>query len=96
MPLDLIALYNWLERGGCWPLFPGNSDRMRGDGLELFQGTFGLSIRKHFFLRKSGQHWHSCPGSGRVTIIGGGQEPWRCGTEGRGDGHCGCGLGWTW
>jgi len=28
--------------------------------------------------------WHSCPGGGGVTVPGGGPEPWRCGTEGRG------------
>jgi len=27
--------------------------------------------------------WHSCPGSGGVTVSGGIQETWRCGTEGR-------------
>ena len=32
--------------------------------------------------------WHSCPGSGGVTIPGGVQEPGRCGTEGRGQ--------WSW
>ena len=37
--------------------------------------------------------WHSCPGSGGVTIPGGVPEPWRCGTEGRGYGHGGGGLG---
>jgi len=26
----------------------------------------------------------SCPGSGGVTVPGGAPEPWRCGTEGRG------------
>ena len=37
-------------------------------------------------------HWHSCPGSGGVTISGGVPEPWRCGTEGH-SGHGGGGLG---
>jgi len=27
---------------------------------------------------------HSCPGRWGITIPGGVQEPWRCGTEGRG------------
>ena len=32
--------------------------------------------------------WHSCPGTGGVTVPGGVQEPWRCGTEGQ--------LLWAW
>ena len=32
--------------------------------------------------------WHSCPGSVGVTVPGGAQELWRCGTEGRGQ--------WAW
>ena len=34
--------------------------------------------------------WHSCPGSGGVTITGGVLYLWGCGTEGRGHG----GVGW--
>ena len=33
-------------------------------------------------------YWHGCPGSGGVTVPGGVQELWRCGTEGRGQ--------WVW
>jgi len=29
-------------------------------------------------------HWHSCQGGGGVTVHGGVQELWRCGTEGHG------------
>ena len=32
--------------------------------------------------------WHSCTGSGGVTILGGVPEPWRCDIEGRGQ--------WAW
>ena len=50
---DLTALYNCLKRGcgeeGSWPLLPGNSDRMRGNGLRLCQRRFRLDIRKDFF-----------------------------------------------
>ena len=35
-------------------------------------------------------------GSGTVTIPGGVQEPWRCGTEGRGYGHGGGVVGLDW
>ena len=41
--------------------------------------------------------WPSCPGGGGVPVPGGVQEPWRCGTEGRGQqtwwGGLGLGLG---
>jgi len=34
------------------------------------------------------RHCHNCPGSGGVTIPGGIQKQWRCGTEGHSQ--------WTW
>jgi len=61
---DLILLYNCLE-GGCvswgWSVLPGNSDRMRGNGLKLCWRMFGLAIRKNFFLGRVVNHWHRLP-----------------------------------
>ena len=37
--------------------------------------------------------WHSCPGSGGVTVPEGVPEPWRCGTERCGQWVWGGGLG---
>ena len=55
-----------------------------------------LGIRKEFSEGVVMQ-WHSCPGSGGVTVPGGIKEPWRCGTEGHGQwawrGWAGVGLG---
>ena len=73
-----------LWRGGVQPLLPGNSDRMTEDGLRLCQGTFSLDIWEKCFPERLAMQWHSCPGSGGVAVPGGVQEPWRCGTEGRG------------
>jgi len=49
---------------------------------------FRLDIKKHFFPDRVVRQWHSCPGSGGVTVPGGVSELWRCGTEG-------CGQ-WAW
>ena len=64
------------------PLLPGNSRRTRGDGLTLCQGRFRLAVRNNSFSQRAVRQWHSCPGSGGVTVPGGVQEPWGCGTEG--------------
>ena len=43
-----------LWRGGGWHLLPGNSNRMRENGLKLHEGTFRLNIRENI-LRKSNE-----------------------------------------
>ena len=45
-----------LRQGGCQPLLSGNSDRMRGNGLKLCQGSSGLDIRNIFFLERMVRH----------------------------------------
>ena len=55
---------------------------MRGNGLKLHQGKFSLGITKSFFSKKVFKHWNQ--GSGGVTVPGGVQEMWICGTEGHG------------
>ena len=37
-------------------------------------------------------HWHGCLGDGGVTVPGGVQESWGCGSEGHGGGRLGLGL----
>ena len=76
------------------PLLPGNSHRMRGDGLTLCQGRFRLAVRNNSFSQRAVRQWHSCPGSGGVTVLEVSQS--------RGDvalwvsGHGGGGLGLDW
>ena len=70
---DLTALYNCLKGDGgdgVWPLLPGKSARMRGDGIKLYQERFRLDIRKHFFSERTVLHWHSCSASGGLTVPG--------------------------
>ena len=44
-----------------WRLLPGNSDRMRDDGLKLHQGRCRLDIRRHLFSEGVVMHWHRLP-----------------------------------
>ena len=72
-----------------WPLLPGNSNRMRGNGLKLQQGMFRLNIKKKILLRKSREAVaQAAQGVGGVTIPGGVQGSCGCGTEGSGQ--------WAW
>ena len=78
------------------PLLPGNSRRTRGDGLTLCQGRFRLAVRNNSFSQRAVRQWHSCPGSGGVTVPGVSQSRGDVALRDVGSGHGGVGWGWTW
>lgn len=62
---ELLALHNCLK-GGCSKVWVGlfsqvKSNKIRGNGLKLYQGRFGLDIRKNFFTEKNGRHLNRLP-----------------------------------
>ena len=63
---DLIALFQDLKgayRESGVALFSlVTGDRMRGNGLKLHQGKFGLDIRKHLFAERVIKRWNRLPG----------------------------------
>ena len=82
LKVDLIWLY---QRKGIH--CPHLGDKGWGR-LPLLQRRSGLDIRKNFFLGRVAMHWHRLSREVVVTIPGGVQELWRCGTEGHGQ--------WAW
>lgn len=71
-------------RGGGLPLLLGSRDRRGGDGLKLHQRRFWMNHRQNVFSIRQ----QAALRGGGVTVTGGVQETWGCGTERRAQ--------WTW
>jgi len=58
------------------------------DGLSLWQlvsvSEANTSVLTYSVSERVVMHWHSCAGSGGLTVPRGLPDPWRCGTEGCG------------
>jgi len=67
----------------------------KGQGHPWWGWVFHLTldIRKHFFSEREVMQWHSCPGSGGVTIPGGVQSHGDVALRDVVSGHGGGGLG---
>jgi len=64
-----------LWRGRGQPLFPGSSERIRGNSLRMHQGRSRLDIRNNFFSKRVVRQWlQAAQGGGGVTVPGGVQE----------------------
>ena len=55
-----------------------------------------MGVRNNFFSERAVLQWHSCPGSGGVTVLGVFHNRGDVALRDVGSGHGGVGWGWTW